>query len=120
MAWVVVQVGGVAAAAEAHHARTEQDLGQACVGIHGRQCLGASHFEVDLLSSTIYEVPSGTSWLNRDDNKATGNYMAHRAVEGLIMWLVGRGTRHPFVGLLGVRVVEVVIGGLGLDLVDWW
>ena len=44
--------------------------------------------------------------------------MAHRAEEGLIMWLVGRGTRHPVVGPLGVGVVEVVVGGLGLDLVD--
>ena len=37
---MVVQVGGVAAAAEVCRARAEHDLGQACVGVQGRQCLG--------------------------------------------------------------------------------
>ena len=64
----------------------------------------------------------GTSWLNRliakDDNNSTDNQVAHRAVVGLVTWPVGRGARHPVVGLHGVRVGEVVVGGLGLDLVD--
>ena len=34
------------------------------------------------------------------------------------MWPVERGARHPVVGLLGVCVVEVFVGGLGLELVE--
>ena len=44
--------------------------------------------------------------------------LQHRAEEGLITWLVGRGTWHPVVSPHGVHVVEVVVGGLVLDLVE--
>ena len=40
LAWAVLQVGGVVAAAEVHHARAEQDLGQTCGRVSGKQCLG--------------------------------------------------------------------------------
>ena len=40
LTWAVVQVGGVVAAAEVHHARAEQDLGQTCGRVSGKQCLG--------------------------------------------------------------------------------